>query len=131
MARCERCRSVSRCEHRVGDKPDDSSDRQPADKPTGNPTNKPTSNLNGNQSNLIKSSTLNSQKPIKSSGQPASPGEKKLLDLDQPFLLYKSYSSRQVIAHCLDVSSAAQQESLEHFQRTGPSLLIPESYSGI
>jgi len=56
--------------------------------------------------------------------------EKKLLDLDQPFLLYKSYQSRQVIAHILDVNNSTAQETLDHFQRTGPALLIPESYKG-
>lgn len=129
-AKCEKCQSASRCEHRV-EPPKGGNGRTPADDRSAN---KATTN---NLSNLIKSSTLNGQKLIKS-GRPGKPSkassiaaEKKLLDLDQPFLLYKSYSSRQVIAHCLDVSSAAQQESLEHFQRTGPSLLIPESYSGI
>ena len=129
-AKCEKCQSASRCEHRV-EPPKGENRRTPAD---DRPTSKAANNLS---LNLIKSSTLNGQKLIKSSrsGKPSKaspiPVEKKLLDLDQPFLLYKSYSSRQVIAHCLDVGSAAQQESLEHFQRTGPSLLIPESYSGI
>lgn len=95
------------------------------------PLNDKSNNLEKNSNNLIK--TVNQQ--VKSSNknkQSNSQTDKKLLDLDQPFLLYKSYSSRQVIAHILDVNLTTQQStSLDHFQRTGPALLIPETYSGI
>ena len=53
--------------------------------------------------------------------------QQQLLDLDQPFLLYKAYSCRQVIAHTLDVSTATD---VNRFHRVGPALLIPESYTG-
>ncbi|RWS07395.1 uncharacterized protein B4U79_11846, partial [Dinothrombium tinctorium] len=52
----------------------------------------------------------------------------RILDLDQPFLLYKAYSSRQVLAHTLDASAFCMDAAT--FQKTGPSLLIPENYTG-
>ena len=132
-ANCDKCPAANRCEHRVEPNSANSLNDRKSANTIANSIANSSANRPANLSNLIKSSTLNGQKSTKSNrtSQPSLTGEKKLLDLDQPFLLYKSYSSRQVIAHCLDVSSAAQQESLEHFQRTGPSLLIPESYSGI
>ena len=85
--------------------------------------NKNKSNAISQLNNQIKTNSVNEQIKLKNKVN-----EKKLLDLDQPFLLYKSYSSRQVIAHVLDVNA---QESLNtNFQRTGPALLIPETYSG-
>lgn len=56
-----------------------------------------------------------------------SPTESNLLDLDQPFLLYKAYSCRQVIAYILDPNGLPDISS---FKREGPALLIPENYSG-
>ena len=47
-----------------------------------------------------------------------------LLDLDQPFLLYKAYPCRQVIAHTLDT------DGMGDYKRVGPALLIPEGYPG-
>lgn len=79
--------------------------------------------------NLIKPNVNSVKKKInKLNPTPNQVENKKILDLDQPFLLYKSYSSRQVIAHILDVNST--KDSLDHFQRTGPALLIPEGYLG-
>jgi len=49
------------------------------------------------------------------------------LDLDQPFLLYKAYSYRQVTASVLNIESNSDQNS---FKRSGPALLIPDTYSG-
>lgn len=66
--------------------------------------------------------------PTEPSSENSSPDQQQqLLDLDQPFLLYKAYSCRQVIAHTLDVSSEAD---VNRFNRVGPALLIPESYTG-
>ena len=50
-----------------------------------------------------------------------------LLDLDQPFLLYKAYSCRQVIATTLAPDASNDPAN---YRRAGPSLLIPESYTG-
>lgn len=95
---------------------------------SGKRINKPNNNDLAQSGNSVNEST--SIKECRQSNSDVKQ-EKRLLDLDQPFLLYKSYSSRQVIAHILDVSSAAPESLEHHFQRTGPALLIPESYSGI
>lgn len=50
-----------------------------------------------------------------------------LLDLDQPFLLYKAYSCRQVIANTLAPDSSGD---VCNYKRGGPALLIPENYTG-
>lgn len=50
-----------------------------------------------------------------------------LLDIDQPFLLYKSYTSRQITAHTLTPDSSCDTAN---YKKTGPGLLIPENYPG-
>ena len=59
--------------------------------------------------------------------------EVSLLDIDQPFLLYKAYSSRQVLANTLapDPAAASPSQCDQSLQKTGPALLIPESYPGM
>lgn len=49
------------------------------------------------------------------------------LDLDQPFLLYKAYTSRQVIGYTVSPDSSFDSN---YFKKVGPNLLIPEGYRG-
>jgi hypothetical protein len=59
------------------------------------------------------------------------PPETSVLDIDQPFLLYKAYSSRQVLANPLTPDATSTMQHCEPIlQKTGPALLIPESYPG-
>lgn len=56
--------------------------------------------------------------------------QKNLLDIDQPFLLYEAYSSRQVIASTLENDPETSVFGDQNLKKTGPALLIPESYPG-
>ena len=54
-------------------------------------------------------------------------GDVNILDIDQPFLLYKSYTSRQITAHTLSPDNSGDTAN---YKKTGPGLLIPENYPG-
>ncbi|XP_074595972.1 imaginal disc development protein B4 isoform X2 [Brevipalpus obovatus] len=49
------------------------------------------------------------------------------LDLDQPFLLYKAYTSRHIVAHTMSTDGSFDPD---YFKPSGPALLIPDSYPG-
>lgn len=85
-----------------------------------------------NDSNDSGNVDMVSKKCIKSSSQttnqpPQSSFFSPQLDLDQPFLLYKAYTSRHIIAHTLSTEGTYDPDC---FKPLGPTLMIPDTYPG-